>query len=355
MNVPLETIDDRLTHARPAAASRAHLAHPPQPDRQRQHAVHSQHHHNHHAAGDGARSRRLWLVLVITAAYMIAEAVGGWITGSLALLADAGHMLTDVAALGLALFAAWFSRRPATAHKTFGYHRSEILAALTNGVTLVVVSLLIFREAYERFYVPSPVDSKLMMLIAAGGLVVNLACAWLLHRDHTHNLNMRGAWLHIIGDACGSVGAIIAGLLMTAYSWYIADPLISVLIAALIVWSSWKLIREATNVLLEGTPAHINFRAVEETFLETAGVEAVHDLHVWTITSGREALSAHVVHTPAAEPPTLLRELRVKLHDRFSIDHLTIQMETLDFADTASPVCHDGERCFGGRGQEKGG
>ena len=277
---------------------------------------------------------------------MVAEAVGGWYTRSLALMADAGHMLADVAALSLALMAVWFSARPATSRKTFGYYRLEILAALINGVALVVISLYIFYQAYERWSHPPEVDSNVMVIIAFGGLLVNVVCAWMLHGDHRDDLNVRGAWLHIIGDALGSVGAITAGALMTLYGWYTADPLFSVIICLLIIWSSWNLIRESTNVLLEGTPAHINLAAVEDAILETDGVRDVHDLHIWTITSGREALSAHVIHIETISQPDLLRELRAKLHNRFGVDHLTIQMETPDFDDDTFHFCHAGTACF---------
>lgn len=277
---------------------------------------------------------------------MVAEAIGGWWTGSLALLADAGHSLTDVAALGLALIAVWFGSRPATSSKTFGYYRLEILAALINGVTLVVISLLILYEAWQRLSAPPPVHGVAVIIVASGGLLVNLTCAWMLHGRHEVDLNIRGAWLHIINDALGSVAAIIAGVLMWHFGWYLADPLISVLIAILIVWSSWRLIREATNVLLEGTPAHINLAAVEEAILTTDGVQDVHDLHVWTITSGREALSAHVIHLTGISQPDLLKELRTKLSARFSVDHLTIQMETSDFEDESFHFCHSGTACF---------
>jgi cobalt-zinc-cadmium efflux system protein len=292
------------------------------------------HAHHHHRA---ARSRRrLVLVLALTALYMLAEAVGGWLANSLALLADAGHMLADVAALVLALSAAWFSARPATAAKTFGYHRLEILAALTNGVVLVAISLVIFYQAYRRWLAPVEVESHLLIAVAAGGLVVNIICAWLLHGAHTDDLNVRGAWLHVI----------FAGVLIAYKGWAAADPLISALISCLIIWSSWHLIREATNVLLEGTPAHINLAAVEEAIRLTAGVEGVHDLHVWTITSGRDALSAHVVHAPVVAQPELLNVLRAKLHDRFGVDHLTIQMETAAAGDGARYFCHEGTDCF---------
>ncbi len=303
------------------------------------------HAHSHDALSERGR-RRLLLVLSLTAGYMLAEVAGGWWTGSLALLADAGHMLADVAALTLALVAAWFSARPATPRKTFGYYRLEILAALVNGVALVLISLLIIYEAYHRWAEPQPVKSGAMMLVAVGGLIINAVCAYLLHGHHEEDLNVRGAWLHVIGDALGSVGAIIAGALMLLWGWYAADPLFSVLISLLIVWSSWNLIRESTNVLLEGTPAHINLRAVEQAILETQGVEDVHDLHVWTITSGREALSAHVIHVETISPPELLSELRNKLHERFGVDHLTIQMETPDFEDESFHFCHTGTACF---------
>lgn len=286
------------------------------------------------------------MVLVLTAIYMVAEVVGGWLTGSLALLADAGHMLTDVAALALALTAAWFSSRPATSNKTFGYHRLEILAALVNGVALVVISILILYEAYQRWSAPPAVRGSLVMVVATGGLAINLISAWILHGRHEVDLNMRGAWLHVLSDALGSLGAIIAGALMWLYGWYAADALFSALIGVLIVWSSWRLIRESTNVLLEGTPAHINLAAVEDSILHTDGVADVHDLHVWTITSGREALSAHVIHAYEVSQPELLKELRAKLYDRFGVDHLTIQMETPDFEDETYHFCHAGTACF---------
>jgi cobalt-zinc-cadmium efflux system protein len=308
---------------------------------------HGRQHTHTHSHGRATRSRRrLSIVLALTVLYMLAEAVGGFKTGSLALLADAGHMLTDVAALALALIAVWFGSRPATSSKTFGYYRLEIFAALINGVALILISLLIFYEAYERWAAPPEVRSGLVIVIATGGLVINLSCAWLLHGDHKDDLNVRGVWLHIIGDALGSLGAILAGALMSLYGWYTADPLFSCLIGVLIIWSSWHLIRESTNVLLEGTPSHINLAAVEDAILQTSGVQDVHDLHVWTITSGREALSAHVIHIETISQAELLTELRTKLHERFGVDHLTIQMETPDFEDDTFHFCHAGTACF---------
>jgi len=300
----------------------------------------------HHRHSVSESRRRLSIVLLLTAAYTVLEVLGGFWTGSLALFADAGHMLTDVAALALALVAVWFSSRPATAKKTFGYYRLEILAALINGVALILISLLIFYEAYARWHSPPVVRSNAMMLVAAGGLLTNLISARILHSHQEVDLNIRGVWLHVMSDALGSVAAIIAAVIMSMYQWYAADPLFSVLIGVLIVWSSWSLIRESTNVLLEGTPAHINLAAVEAAILETAGVDNVHDLHVWTITSGREALSAHVIHEESISQVMLLQELRTKLHSLFGVDHLTIQMETREFEDDTFHFCHAGTACF---------
>ena len=290
--------------------------------------------------------KRLSLVLVLTSLYMVTEILGGWFTGSLALLADAGHMFTDTAALILALTAVWFGSRPATPKKTFGYYRLEIIAALVNGVALVVIALIICYGAYERWFDPPVVKSGSMILVASGGLVVNLVCAWILHSRDEIDLNMRGAWLHVVGDALGSVAAILAGACMMFFGWYAADPLFSVVISLLIIWGSVRLIKESTNVLLEGTPSHINLTAVEDAILDTAGVNNVHDLHVWTITSGREALSAHVIHSYSISQPELLKELRSKLHDRFGVDHLTIQMETPDYEDETFHFCNNGTACF---------
>jgi cobalt-zinc-cadmium efflux system protein len=277
---------------------------------------------------------------------MIAEAVGGWFANSLALLADAGHMLTDAAALALTLGAIWFASRPANAKKTYGYYRMEILAAFINAVTLVLLSLWVIYEAYERWAAPPEVKGLQLTLVAVGGLAVNLVCAWLLHSDHEHDLNMRGAWLHVMGDALGSVTAIGAGLLIIGFGWFWADAVSSVLISLIIIYGSWNLIRESIHVLLEGTPAHINLAAVEEVILETEGVRAVHDLHIWTITSGLEALSAHVRHDETVIQGDLLKHLRKRLHDEFGIDHLTIQMETPDFEDESVHFCETGAHCF---------
>ncbi len=302
------------------------------------------HEHKHHRTSDSWR--RLSVVLILTSLYMFAELIGGWWTGSLALIADAGHMFTDSAALMLALTAVWFASRPATPRKTFGYYRLEIIAALVNGVALIAISLVIFYEAYERWLSPSIIRSGPMIAVAAGGLIVNLGSAWILHSHDEIDLNMRGAWLHVMGDALGSVAAILAGVCMMLFGWYAADALFSAVIGLLIVWGSIRLIKESTNVLLEGAPAHINLAAVEDAILHTSGVSDVHDLHVWTITSGRDALSAHVIHAETISQSELLRELRTTLHDRFGLDHLTIQMETPDFEDETFHFCNNGTACF---------
>ena len=293
------------------------------------------HDHDHHHRHAGNR-RRLILVMALTVVYMLAEAIGGFVTNSLALLSDAGHMLADVASLGLALLALWFAARPITPKKTFGYYRMEILAALANGVTLILISLLIAYEAAHRLRQPEQVKGFELLLIAGGGLAVNALSAWLLHGAAEENLNMRGAFLHIIGDALGSVGAIIAGLLIWRWGWTMADPIISFVICALIVFSSWRLIHESVNILLEGTPSHISVRAVLEAMHDVSGVADVHELHIWTISSGKEALSAHVTLEPGAAHRATLEALQQALRASFNITHVTIQIELPDEDEVAS-------------------
>ena len=277
---------------------------------------------------------------------MFAEAIGGWLANSLALIADAGHMLTDVAALSLTVAAIWFASRPATAKKTFGYYRLEILAAFVNGIALVLISLWVIYEAFQRFNAPPDVKGLQLTLIAVGGLAVNLFAAFLLHADHQHDLNMRGAWLHVVGDALGSVAAIIAGVAILAFGWTWADAVSSFLISLIIIFGAWRLIRESVNVLLEGTPAHINLKAVEEAIRKTETVADVHDLHVWTITSGMDALSVHIVHAKEVSQKNLLQTIRARLHEEFNIDHLTIQMETLEAEEISTHDCFSGANCF---------
>jgi cobalt-zinc-cadmium efflux system protein len=296
------------------------------------------HSHPHHAAA--ANRSRLALTLALAAAYMVAEAVGGWLTGSLALLADAGHMLSDVAALGLSLFCMSMARRPPTSKRTYGYHRMEILAALANGAALVTISAFVLAEAVQRLRQPAVVDAPAMMGIAVGGLLVNLAGLWILRRGRDESLNVRGAWLHVLTDALGSVQAIAAGLLIWAFGWQWADPAASILISLLVVYSAWSLLKEATAVLMESAPAHMDVDEMRDAMMGVPGVLEVHDLHVWTITSGRESLSAHVVVEEGRYNCDLLSEIRSALHERFGIHHMTVQIETETFSARApEEVC----------------
>jgi cobalt-zinc-cadmium efflux system protein len=260
--------------------------------------------------------------------------VGGIRAGSLALLADAGHMLSDAGALALSLFAVWIAQRPANPRRTYGYHRTEILAALANGATLIAISLFVFIEAWQRLSAPPPVNGPVVTGIAVGGLAVNVAGLFLLHGGKDDNLNVRGAWLHMLTDALGSVGAITGGLLIWRFGWSWADPAVSVLIGLLVIYSAWDLLKESVGVLLEGTPRHIVLPEVRAAMMAVDGVEEVHDLHVWTITSGMHAMSGHVVVGDRADrrqSGEILADLHRELHDRFGLDHLTIQIEPRGF------------------------
>lgn len=292
-----------------------------------------QHHHphgHHHDHGSG-RIKILLIVLVLTTIYLFAEVIGGWLTGSLALLADAGHMLADVGAIGLALFAAWFSQYPPPPQKTYGYHRLEILAALVNGMVLVGISVWILIEAAGRWSHPPDVKAQGMLIISIGGLIVNLVAAWLLHGAQGENLNLKGAYLHVLGDLLGSVGAVTASILILTQGFYWADPLFSMVISVLILASAVKLVIEALNILLESSPAHINVGQVREEMLGLCGVLSVHDLHVWTIASGKDALSAHVVVEKEAYTPETLTCIQGCLKEKFGLSHLTLQLEPLNF------------------------
>jgi len=293
-------------------------------------------HHGHsHGQGDASAGnlRKLVIVLSLSFGYMVAEAIGGYVANSLALLADAGHMLSDVAAIGLSLFAVWIARRPPTAQRTFGYQRMEILAALLNGGTLVAISIYIFVEAWRRLASPPEVQGPLMMGIAAGGLLVNLVALAVLNRGHRgqgESLNMRGVWLHTLTDALGSVQAVGAGLAIWLFGWRLADPIASALIGCLVVYSSWALLRETLAVLMEAAPGHIDVDQVRAELLDVREVRDVHDLHVWTITSGMNVISAHVVVQSGADPSVVLDDLETCLRGDFDIEHSTFQLETED-------------------------
>jgi cobalt-zinc-cadmium efflux system protein len=271
--------------------------------------------------------RRLWLVLLLTGCFMLVEAVGGWLSGSLALLADAGHMLTDVGALGLTLLAGWVAQRPADTSKTYGHLRWEILAALVNGAALFGIAAWVVVEAVQRLGRPVEIRTGLFLGVAVAGFLVNLASLVLLRPDHSHNLNTRAAYLHILGDLLGSVGAILAAVIILLTGWTLADPIISIGIALLILIGAWRLVRESTDILLEAVPAHVSMPEVRQRMLAVDGVAEVHDLHVWTVTSGVVAMSGHAVVPDLQHHPGVLQEIRAAM-GRLGIGHVTIQLET---------------------------
>lgn len=285
------------------------------------------HDHTHDAGGGHSHARPIAITLALVVVYMGLEVIGGVLSGSLALLADAGHMLSDAGSLALTLFAMKFARRPATPQRTYGHYRAEILAALANGATLGAIAILIFVEAYDRFSEPPAVQAPLMLAVAFGGLLVNAAGLWFLRSGHDTSLNVRGAWLHVLTDTLGSIQAIVAGALIWMFGWNLADPLASVLIGALVIYSSWALIRQSVAVLMEGAPGHINVDDVRTALLELPGVSNLHDLHVWSITSGFVALSAHLTCLDRDKQDDVLRSAHELLGSRFGIRHTTIQLD----------------------------
>jgi cobalt-zinc-cadmium efflux system protein len=299
------------------------------------------HEHRHaHGTASSARRRRLALALALTALYMLAEVAGGLFAGSLALLSDANHMLSDAGALGLALFAAWFASRPSGARWTYGRARAEILAALAQGVALVVVAVLIAVEAAERFGAPQPVRAGALLGVASGGLVVNLVVLALLRAGRERSLNLRAAWLHVLGDAAGSAGAMVAGAAIWAFGWTAADPLAALAICVLVLYSAWQLCREAIDVLMETAPRGVDVESIRLALGELPGVSGVHDLHVWTVGSEQLALSCHLVVPEDGRCTPMLTEVYTLLGTRFAIDHATVQLEPVDFAgETPLSIC----------------
>lgn len=291
---------------------------------------HAHHHgiggHHHHGADN---KKGLTIALIITATIMLLEFVGGLVTNSLALLSDSGHMLSDTAALLLSLIALWFSARPPSPNKTYGFFRVEILAALFNAVTLFIIAGFIIWEAIERFQHPPVVASGAMMVIAGVGLLANLLSAWALMRksDVKDNINVRSAYLHVLGDALGSVGAILAGLLMLLFDWYIADPIISVVVALLILRGAWQVVKQAVHILMEGAPITVNADEVKALLMQIPGVRNVHDLHIWTITSGMDSLSCHLLVEDDADCQQILQQAISSIEETFRIQHTTIQVE----------------------------
>lgn len=291
---------------------------------------HGHEHHQDHAGTPHheASRRSLLLSFLMVAGFMVIEAVGGWYTNSLALWSDAGHMLTDAGALAFSLLALKIGEMPPSTTKTFGYRRFEILAALGNGLALWTIVGVILHEAYSRLQTPPEVKAPVMIAVAAIGLLVNLISIKLLHAHKDDNLNIRGAFLHVLADLLGSVGALTAGLIMLTTGWQLIDPLISLGICLLILWSSWGIVRDAVHILLLGVPTHLDYREVEQEIIGHQGVCCLYDLHIWAIASGREAVTAHVVVPNGYDRrQELLAEIVAGLQERFGIEHTTIQME----------------------------
>ncbi len=291
------------------------------------------------------RIKRLKIVLALTSAYLAAEVIGAFITGSLALLADAGHMLTDVGGLTLALVAINFTRKPPTPKRTYGFYRMEILASLANSIVLVLLSVYIMYEAYQRLIAPPEIQSFTMIVIAAIGLGVNIMGMKILgghshshshsHDNHRHdneeraeNLNIEGARLEVLSDALGSIGVIAAGIIIALTGFYLADPIASIALAVFILPRTWLLIKKSIHILMEGTPSHISYEDVKQALLGVRGVTGLFELHIWTITSGINALSAHVVVIDTSRSQEILKEISSLLERRFGISHSTIQIES---------------------------
>ena len=293
------------------------------------------HHHDHHAHGEhdhdprGASQYSLTIALLLTVGYMVIQVVGGVLSGSLALLADAAHKVTDGAAIGFALAALHFSNRPASAERTYGFRRLEILAALLNALSLWLVAGWLIMEAYERTHdALHHVDGEIMLAFGAAGLLVNLSVAGVLHRESKHDVNVEGAFRHVMVDLLGTVGVVVSGLLVWAFGWDHADTVVSVIIGVLILLSTWRLIGKVVHVLLEGVPKHIDVYRLCSQMEDVQGVGLIHDIHVWSLVPGYEVLTAHVLVDPEFKDLEFLRRrLREIASGEFGIDHITIQLE----------------------------
>lgn len=293
--------------------------------------------HTHEHAPRDANARRIVVTLVLVVGYMLAEVAGGLLSGSLALLADAGHMLSDAGALVVALAAMRIARRPATSTHTFGYRRAEILAATANGAALLAIAGIITYQAIARLGAPVHVHGGTVLAVAAGGLVVNLVGLAILHGGRSESLNVRGAWLHVLADTLGSVGAIISGLLVVLLGWYWADPVASLVIVALVVYSAWMLLRQTTAVLMQAVPEGIDLATIDRAITSVPGVIAAHDLHVWSITQGRAVMSAHLTVDVDADRPGVMTEVHRRLH-QLDVHHSTIQLDCPDQCAPCEPA-----------------
>jgi cobalt-zinc-cadmium efflux system protein len=296
----------------------------------------------------------LGIALAITASMMLIEAAGGFLSGSLALLADAGHMLTDAAVLGLSLFAFWLSSRPKTASRTFGWRRFEIFAAFVNGLALWTIAGVIGYEAFKRLKAPPAIESGLMMIIAAFGLASNILVGAILFRGRRRSLNIQGAFLHVLADALGSVGVLAAGLLISITGSYVWDPVVSAGVCVLVLWSSGRLVRDSFHVLMERAPAHLDVAAIQKTLTGVPGVVEVHDLHVWTITSGFVSLSAHLKISRGLDFQAIIRQAHQAVSSRFNVLHSTFQPEMAEEAGCETASCPEvpPERPLKGQGED---
>jgi len=274
------------------------------------------------------RISKLKIVLLLTSSFIAVEVISGFLTGSLALIADAGHMLTDVGGIALALFAINFSRKPATPQRTYGFYRMEILAALANSSLLILVSAYILYEGYGRIIEPPEIQSIPMIAVAAIGLAVNLVGMKLLKGHAKENLNMEGAYLEVFKDTLGSIGVVVGGVIIFSTEFYLVDPIISIGLALIIIPRTWSIMKRSINILMEGVPVDISYEEVKKAILKIKGVTGVFDIRIWTITSGMDAITAHVVVSDPSKSQTILKEISSILEKRFKITHTTIQIET---------------------------
>ena len=286
--------------------------------------------HTHEHDLRGVSKRRLWIAFWFIAGFMVAEVVGGILSGSLALLADAGHMVTDAASIGLAIFAMRMAERPASIERTFGHHRTEILAAMINALSLWLIAGLVMKEAYERFFDVPHVEGGLMLIVGGLGLAVNIAAAWVLHASTEHSVNVEGAFQHVMADLYGSVGVVVSGILIRTLGWNIADPILSVVLSLLIFYNSLGLVRKVMHVLMEGTPHHLDVYKLCHDIESLEGVTVIHDVHCWSISSDEELLTAHVLIDPdwAGDIQEMLEEVRRIAYEDHKLTHVTIQIET---------------------------
>ncbi len=293
------------------------------------------HSHSHDHGMHGHAPNAITRAIIVTLIFMAIEFIGGWFSNSLALISDAAHMLTDVGAMLLSLFSLWVARRPSTPMMSWGYHRAEILGALLSGLSIWMISGVLIYEAIERIPSPPQVHGPIVFIVATIGLGANLASMWMLKSAKTDNINVRAAYLHLLSDSFGSLGAIIAGIVLWLTGWRLIDPLMTIAFAVLMLLSSWSLVKEAVEVLMESTPNHLNPTEIREDLNKIEGVLEIHDLHIWTLSSGRLALSVHIV---SEKMNAVLNSAQSVLQEEYGIHHTTIQIE--------HPQQFDSKRCY---------